>query len=245
MDEGVAEPRPKRATRTAASNSSSHCRSSAGVGCRASASVGCRMAIGTAARVGCPAFSAARVARPSSAGSGGSLPVRQRAIVACGLRLRRFGRGYSVAMVFISATRLRVTSIFFLPGFIIANESSVKQLLKTTGFLGGKELIDKRLTFWTLTMWDAEAAMREFRNSSPHRKAMRKLPIWCDEASYVHWTQEEEQLPNWKTVFGNFIAEGRTSKVRNPSKDHLSKNFPEINWTKLQRKFSPPLKAIR
>jgi heme-degrading monooxygenase HmoA len=87
-------------------------------------------------------------------------------------------------MPFISITRLRIHSIFILPKFMLANEASVKQLRKIDGFLKGKELIDKGLTFWTLTMWRDEIAMKAFRNSIPHRKAMQKLPSWCCEASY-------------------------------------------------------------
>ena len=126
---------------------------------------------------------------------------------------------------------------------MIANEASVKQLNKTEGFLGGRELIDKKITFWTLTIWKSDANMKEFRNSVPHRKAMQKLPSWCDEATYTHWTQEENQLPEWKIVFGKMIAEGRISKVRNPSANHLSKNFQEIKWTVFESNFKSALKT--
>ncbi len=86
-------------------------------------------------------------------------------------------------------------SFYYLIPFFIANELSVKQLKKTNGFLGGSELTDKNLTFWTLTMWKSDANMKDFRSSIPHRKAMQKLPDWCDEASYVHWMQDEIDLP--------------------------------------------------
>ncbi len=142
-------------------------------------------------------------------------------------------------MIFISVTRLRIKSFVYLPKFIIANEASVKQLKKTFGFLGGLELIDKNMTFWTLTLWDIDADMKVFRNSVPHRKAMQKLPIWCDEASYVHWTQEDQQLPDWKIVYEKMLTDGRTSKVRNPSDNQLSKNYPVIKWTILERNFKP------
>lgn len=142
-------------------------------------------------------------------------------------------------MVFISATRLRVKSIIYLFPFFRANEASVKQLLKTQGFLGGLELVDKKLTFWTLTMWNIDASMKEFRNSIPHRKAMQKLPYWCDEASYVHWTQNEDVLPGWNTVYEKIIAEGKITKVRQPSPNQLYKNYPEIKWKKIQRVFKP------
>src|SRR5689334_22896127 len=104
-------------------------------------------------------------------------------------------------MYFVSATRLRVRSIFFLIGFMRANEASVKFLLTTPGFAKGKELTDKGLVFWTVTVWKDEAAMKVFRNSPPHRKAMQKLPDWCNEASYTHWVQEEDTIPDWDTIY--------------------------------------------
>ena len=108
-------------------------------------------------------------------------------------------------MIFVSATRLRIRSIFYLLKFMRANEGSIKQLLITRGFLGGKELVDKKLTFWTLTMWHDDVAMKSFRNSAAHKIAMQKLPYWCDEASYVHWMQEKAEIPLWGNVFKKMI----------------------------------------
>ena len=66
---------------------------------------------------------------------------------------------------------------------------------------------------------------------------MQKLPYCCDEASYVHWTQEKVEIPSWRNVFKKMIADGKTTKVRKPSKKQAGKNHPEIKWTKLERKF--------
>lgn len=140
-------------------------------------------------------------------------------------------------MYFISATRLKVSSIYYLPGFMRANEASVKQLLLTNGFVDGKELIDKGLTFWTLTLWDKDADMKNFRNSIPHRKAMQKLPDWCSEATYTHWLQEEPTLPDWNIVHERIVKEGTVTKVRHPSEKHVSKDFPPVKWKKIERKF--------
>ncbi len=49
-------------------------------------------------------------------------------------------------MPFVSVTRLRVKSIFYLFSFIRANEASVKELKSSSGLLIGKELMDKKLT---------------------------------------------------------------------------------------------------
>ena len=45
-------------------------------------------------------------------------------------------------MPYISVTRLRVKSVFYLISFMRANEATVKTLVKSKGFLNGKELID-------------------------------------------------------------------------------------------------------
>jgi quinol monooxygenase YgiN len=139
-------------------------------------------------------------------------------------------------MPFVSVTRLRVKSILYLIPFMRANEASVKELKNSKGLLMGRELVDKQLTFWTITMWEDEASMKEFRNSSSHRNAMQKLPKWCNEASYHHWIQEDMNFPDWKTVSEKLFTEGKLSKVRTPSKSQTTNQFPSIKWTKTERK---------
>ncbi|MBD1366665.1 hypothetical protein IDJ77_22830 [Mucilaginibacter sp. ZT4R22] len=63
-------------------------------------------------------------------------------------------------MYFVSVTRLRVRSYRFLPSFLLANEGSVRLIKTIGGFVGGKELVDKNLTFWTVTVWESDAAMK-------------------------------------------------------------------------------------
>ncbi len=139
-------------------------------------------------------------------------------------------------MPFVSVTRLRVKSIFFLIPFMRANEASVKEIKASVGLLKGKELIDKKLTFWTITIWENEESMKGFRGSLSHRNAMQYLPKWCDEASYHHWVQEDNVFPTWDTVSEKLYSQGRLSKVRNPSKAQVENQFPPIKWTKTERR---------
>ena len=139
-------------------------------------------------------------------------------------------------MPFVSVTRLRVKSLFFLFSFMRANEASVKELKSSTGLLMGKELIDKKLTFWTITLWKDEESMKSFRGSLSHRNAMQNLPKWCSEASYHHWVQEENECPNWTTILDKLYSEGKLSKVRNPSNAQITNQFPPIRWTKSERR---------
>src|SRR3984957_15308616 len=141
-------------------------------------------------------------------------------------------------MYFVSATRLKLSSIFYFPAFMRTNNAAAKQLVITTGFVQGAEVMDKGLTFWTLTLWKADADMKSFRNSPAHRKAMQKISDWCNEATYIHWLQEEPALPDWNIVHERMIKEGSISKLRKPTERHASKKFPEIKWRKTERKFS-------
>jgi hypothetical protein len=62
--------------------------------------------------------------------------------------------------------------------------------------------------------------MRAFRAAAPHGYAMRKLPQWCDEASYAHWEHEIYKLPSWKDATEKLATVGQISKVLYPSADH-------------------------
>lgn len=141
----------------------------------------------------------------------------------------------NICMPFVSVTRLRVKSIFYLIPFMRANEASVKELKVSTGLLKGKGLIDKKLTFWTITLWEDEASMKGFRGSSSHRNAIQNLPKWCNEASYHHWIQEENEIPNWNTISEKLFSEGKLSKVRNSSTFQIANQFPQIKRTKTER----------
>jgi hypothetical protein len=125
-------------------------------------------------------------------------------------------------MTFISATRLRVRSIRFLPGFFYYALVSTRQARRATGNLGTISRNDANRTFWTATAWKDESAMRAFMMAAPHRKSMPELVHWCCEASVVHWMQESPALPDWQDAHRRMVAEGRPSKVNHPSPDHLA-----------------------
>ncbi len=96
--------------------------------------------------------------------------------------------------MFASVTRLRVRSLRYVPGFLWMTFLSQRQVVRALEFVGGKLLIDARRTFWTLTAWGSERAMKAFRGSGPHAKVMPKLLEWCDEASYAHWISESDAI---------------------------------------------------
>src|SRR5262249_31015517 len=99
-------------------------------------------------------------------------------------------------MAFVSVTRLRVRSIWFVLPFVLASRRSRQQLRRSPGFIEGRLTIEFPMAFWTMSIWRSHDDMRGFRNAPPHLDAMRRLPRWCDEASYVHWEQRDTELPS-------------------------------------------------
>ncbi len=77
-----------------------------------------------------------------------------------------------------------------------------------------------------MTLWNSEADMRAYRNTDAHKKAMPKLQYWSDEASMIHWHQESDGFPQWQEAYERMKAEGRVSKVKHPSPNHSSMQYP-------------------
>jgi hypothetical protein len=135
-------------------------------------------------------------------------------------------------MIFVSITRLRLRSIRFLPGFLLYASGSLRQCKRVPGFGGGALLADRQQPYWTMTLWADQSAMRAYIASGAHLKAMPKLRHWCDEASVVHWTQDDATPPAWPAAAERMRATGRTSKVDHPSPDHATLGFPSPRTTR-------------
>ena len=132
-----------------------------------------------------------------------------------------------------SVTRLRVRSLRYLPAFLWQTFRSQRQVVSAPGFSSGRLLVDAKRTFWTLTVWQDERAMKAFRGSGPHAKVMPRLVEWCDEASYAHWTPSGHSIPSWQEAYEHLIAEGRLSRVAHPSSSHDARQFAKPRLTPL------------
>ena len=122
-------------------------------------------------------------------------------------------------MPLIAVTRLRIRSIRFLLPFAWYAWRSSRQAQRASGNLGVQVRKAEGLTFWTMTSWRDEEAMKAYRSAPPHQHAMPKLLEWCDEAALAHWNQDGAELPDWKTVERRLVESGRLSKVTHPSAD--------------------------
>jgi hypothetical protein len=90
-------------------------------------------------------------------------------------------------MPLVSVTRLRVRAWRFLPAFSVLAMRSARQARRADGNVGTSLLAEAHRTFWTLTAWTDESAMRAFMVDGAHGRGMRNLKTWCDEAAVAHW----------------------------------------------------------
>jgi heme-degrading monooxygenase HmoA len=125
----------------------------------------------------------------------------------------------------VSVTRLRVRGLRFLPAFLWKTHFAQRQVARARGFCGGRLLVDAHRTFWTMTAWEDERAMKAFRGSGAHAQVMPKLVAWCDEAAYAHWTTSDDKLAEWPEACERLVNEGKLSRVENPSTDHTARRF--------------------
>jgi hypothetical protein len=125
-------------------------------------------------------------------------------------------------MPLVSITRLRLRGYRFLLPFMWHAGKSAAQAQRSPGYRTGALSSDVRwLTFWTVTAWENEAAMRSFRAAGDHQRAMSRLAEWCDEASVAHWEQVDAAVPSPNEVLRR-MQSGRPLRVAHPSPDHAA-----------------------
>lgn len=128
-------------------------------------------------------------------------------------------------MALVSVTRLRLRSNRYLLPFMFDTIFSFWQAKRAQGHLKSSLRRAQNRTFWTLSVWKDETAMRSYMRSGAHAKAMPKLQKWCDEASVVHWQQEGTQLPSWADAEQAMLERGRFMTLANPSLAQREKRF--------------------
>lgn len=99
-------------------------------------------------------------------------------------------------MTFVSVTRLKLRSWHYLAPFLQHSNASIDQAKAAKGNLQVTTQRHGR-DFWTLTVWEDEAAMKAYMQSGAHQEAMPTISKLSESASTVHWQQESTNLPNW------------------------------------------------
>jgi hypothetical protein len=123
-----------------------------------------------------------------------------------------------------SVTRLRLRSWRFLPAFAWLTRAAARQAARAPGYLDGAILAERGLAFWTLTLWSDEAALKAYRGTDAHGRAMPRLMRWCDEACAGRF--EADALPSFAEADRHLRSTGHVSRVRHPSQRHAALAHP-------------------
>ena len=123
-------------------------------------------------------------------------------------------------------TRLRLKDVQFRDPFLEAAAEVFNQASQSRGNLQVEVLPDANDVYWTRTSWSDRDAMVAFMTSQPHRGAMRYISEWCDEATYVEWTQEDSAFPEWRLAYDRLVEGGRVTPLPHPSDSHATRSFP-------------------
>jgi hypothetical protein len=134
-----------------------------------------------------------------------------------------------VFMYNVSITRLRISSIFYVPLFILHAMRSGAQARSAQGIVHFSTRVEDPFTHWTKTVWQDEPTMKSFRNSGAHQRAMRILSEICSEASYTRWQQDSAEVPTWEAAHQALLERGVPSRLKHPSAFHRQgRTAPEL-----------------
>ena len=98
--------------------------------------------------------------------------------------------------VTIMASRLELRRLRDVPSFLVAAMRVRHQMLASPGAMG-VSLVAKplRRTFWTLSAWQDQAALRATVGVEPHVGVMKHFRPRMARSSFVTWSAETSALP--------------------------------------------------
>ena len=87
-----------------------------------------------------------------------------------------------------------------IPWFLLYTVRIIGQLRRSRGLLGYS--LHAKLgakSFWTLSVWEDEAALRSFVHAQPHARTMAALAQHMGGTRFVRWTLKGSELPvSWE-----------------------------------------------
>ncbi|MFC0189573.1 hypothetical protein ACFFJY_14810 [Fictibacillus aquaticus] len=84
--------------------------------------------------------------------------------------------------------------------FVFHTVRSIMQAKKAEGILHSTYINEGWLTYWTLTVWESEQHMKNYRNNGNHLNAMKVSRRIANELEKVNF--EGEKIPSWKEAQG-------------------------------------------
>ncbi|ROO85266.1 uncharacterized protein DUF3291 [Actinocorallia herbida] len=119
--------------------------------------------------------------------------------------------------VLVMASRLEVRSLRHVPGFLLSSLALWRQARRSPGAHGVALKADLlHRTFWTLSAWKDEAAVRAYAATEPHKSVMRAKRRVMRESTFVFWTSPTTALPvDWAEARRRVEAQ-RAGEARQP-----------------------------
>lgn len=101
------------------------------------------------------------------------------------------GREYLGLLTFLPLKTFRA-----LPKFLKYNSQIERQLSESTGLIGYSvraKLLS--LNFWTLSVWESEAALMDFVYRLPHSEIMKSLAPYMGQTKFTRWKLKGTEIP--------------------------------------------------
>jgi hypothetical protein len=103
-----------------------------------------------------------------------------------------------------------------LPGFSLHTIRIMAQLRISGGLIGYSlhaQLMARR--FWTLSVWEDEASLRDFVRAQPHARTMTALVPHMGKTRFIRWMITGSELPlRWEDALRRWKESGRS--ISNP-----------------------------
>jgi heme-degrading monooxygenase HmoA len=99
-------------------------------------------------------------------------------------------------------SELPLRSFLSFPEFLSRSFKIEAQLKDTPGLIGYSLLAQPfQKHFWTLSVWEDDAALRKFVERSPHGETMTAMQGKMGQTSFHRWTlRGEEYPPEWEAA---------------------------------------------
>ncbi len=91
--------------------------------------------------------------------------------------------------IVILGSRFELTSAWRSPAFLGHALRIWRQARRSPGIMGvSLRAQPLRATFWTLSAWSSQAALRDFARADPHRSIVARVRPWAKTAVLQTWT---------------------------------------------------------
>jgi hypothetical protein len=96
---------------------------------------------------------------------------------------------------FVMGSRFELSSPWRSAMFLMLSLRIWRQARRSPGLVGvSLRAFPARKTYWTLSAWADEAALREFARTDPHRTIMKRARPWTKTATFRFWTVPAGEL---------------------------------------------------